>query len=96
MVEEQGNKGVRSHNPGSSNSGRRNRRRGKGKGNPERRKVNVDNEFAGKYADMNGHVFQCNHETDKRDQFEKTVEELTRYAATYFSNSRDIKALLTI
>ena len=43
---------------------------------------------------MNGHVFQCYEETSKRDQYEKTVEELGRYAATYFSNAKEIKQML--
>ena len=43
---------------------------------------------------MNGHVFQCYDETKNRNQFERTIEALGRYAAEYFSNARDVKAML--
>ena len=97
MPEEQRSNGTRSQMPGNGAPGRRNRRRGKGKGsNGGNDKDNniVEKKFLGKYTEMNGNVFQCHNETDRRDQFEKTVEELCRYASMYFNNSRDIKTML--
>ena len=96
MPEERRNNGSRSQNPGGGSTGRRSRRRGKGKGNNnERISVNHDSKFIGKYPDMHGNVFQCHNETDRRDQYERTVEELSRYASTFLNNSRDIKIMLS-
>ena len=94
MVEERRNNGARCQTPGRSTSGRRNRRKGKGRGTGEKKTLTNENRFVGKYTEMNGHVFQCHHETDKRDQFDKSVEELNRYASTYLNNSRDIRTML--
>ena len=96
MPEERHNNGSRGQTPGGGNVGRCNRRRGKGKGNNnERTNINHDSKFVGKYPDMHGNVFQCHNETDKRDQYERTVEELSRYASTFFNISRDIKTMLS-
>ena len=79
----------------SSNDGKRNRRRGNGKRSNNNSNNTIQGPtFKGKYAEMNGQVFQCYDETSKRNQFEKTIEELGRYASTYMSNARDIKLML--
>ena len=94
MEEERRNNGIFGQTPGSSNSGRRNRRKGKGKGTGERKTSSTESKFARKYAEMNGNVFQCHPETEKFNQFDKSVEELNRYASTYTNNSRDIQIML--
>ena len=50
--------------------------------------------FKGTYEEMNGHVFQCQHECNNSNQFDKTVDALGKYAANNFSNARDIKSML--
>ena len=78
-----------------SNDGKRNRRRGNGKRSSNNNNNTIQTStFRGKYTEMNGQVFQCHDETNKRNQFEKTIEELGRYAATYMPNAKDIKLML--
>ena len=80
-------------NPGKD--GKRNRRRGNGKRSNNNNSDNVQmSTFKGKYSEMNGQVFQCYDETNNRNQFEKTIEELDRYASTYMANAKDIKLML--
>ena len=50
--------------------------------------------FKGTYDDMNGPVFQYQHESNSSNQFDKTVDALEKYAANNFSNARDIKSML--
>ena len=50
--------------------------------------------FKGTYEEMNGHVFQCQHESSNSNQFDKAVDALGKYAANNFSNARDIKSML--
>lgn len=79
----------------SSTAGKRNRRKNRGKQSSNGTgATHQGSSFKGKYHEMNGHVFQCYEETSKRDQFEKTVEELGRYASTYFSHATDMKMML--
>ena len=69
------------------------------KKNKGRKKVvkvtkNESHSFKGTYEEMDGHVFQCQHETSNRNQFDKTIDALGKYAANNFSNARDIKSML--
>ena len=77
-----------------STSGKRNRKKEKGKRNSNGTSAtHQGSSFKGKYPEMNGHVFQCYEETSKRNQFEKTIEELGRYAATHLTYAKNIKMM---
>ena len=90
-----GNPSNRGQKGMPSTTGKRNRRKEKGKRNNNGTSTtHQGSSFQGKYPEMNGHVFQCYEETSKRNQFEKTVEELGRYAATYLPYAKDIKMML--
>ena len=83
----------------STTNDRKGRRRGKGKRGNNNKKVEKSNSanesnFKGAYEEMKGHVFQCYNETSSRNQFEKTLRQLGRYADTTYNNARDIKAML--
>ena len=83
----------------SSTNYRKGRRGGKEKRNNNNNKVEksnsaTDSYFKRAYEEGKGHVFQCYNETPTRNQFEKTLRQLSRYADTTFNNARDIKAML--
>jgi uncharacterized protein HemX len=59
---------------------------------------NTDNnnktKFTGSTSQMNGHVFQCNSETEKRNQFNRTKEELCAYAKKTLAFPQDISYVI--
>ena len=51
--------------------------------------------FKGSIKEMNGHVFQCHGESNEKNQFARTVEELNNYVGLNFkSHPNDIKRMI--
>jgi hypothetical protein len=42
---------------------------------------------------MNGHVFQCNYESNDKQQFSKTIEALAEYIAKNIKYAKDVASL---
>jgi hypothetical protein len=73
--------------------GNRNNRDQRNRGT-QRRTVNT-NVFKGTIKEMNGHVFQCHGESNEKNQFARTVEELSNYVGLHFKhNPDDIKKMI--
>jgi hypothetical protein len=73
--------------------GNRNNRDQRNRGT-QRRAVNT-NAFKGTIKEMNGHVFQCHGESNEKNQFARTVEELSNYVGLHFKhNPDDIKKMI--
>ena len=70
-----------------------NNRGGRGNNNrnraaPRRAGSNV-NTFKGTIKEMNGHVFQCHGESNEKNQFARTIEELSNYVGLNFKHHPD-------
>ena len=74
--------------------GNRNNRDQRNRGT-QRRAVNTNAFKKGTIKEMNGHVFQCHGESNEKNQFARTVEELSNYVGLHFKhNPDDIKKMI--
>ena len=88
--------------PATSGAGRGNRNRNRrtgGQGGSRRNTTttNAANTFKGTVTDMNGHVFQCYGKATEKNQFARTMKELSNYVGLHFKHhSADIKKMLQL
>lgn len=84
---------------GGGKKGRQQRNSGLGRGDgtkqpPAGSGGNVRSVFKGDTPEMNGNVFQCFHESNKPNQFKKTLEALSSYISKTLKSAGDLKGLI--